>query len=180
MASHTVQIFPRSPSPSLFPSSFCRLSDAQHPERIPGHRWCRYRSCLCKLPLALHRYSKNRILLLARNFSTILLSPFSRALRGLCLFFGWSTAGCDSRYGSRRNTRSEDGVRFYSPSRPLTHVLTVGLTASPGAHPSFWNPESISSVLSAVSCPWTLTFPPQRRTSGSIGLALFSSLLGWY
>ena len=176
----TWYIFARSLSPYLFLSSFCRLADAQHPERIPGHRCCRYPPCLCKLSLALHRYPKIQIHPSARNYGTILPALFSRALRGLCLLFGWNTAGCRFWPGTRRSARSDDGVRFYSPSRSLIHVLTVVLTASPGEHPSFSNLESISSVLSAVSCPWTLTCPPQRLTSGSIGLALFSSLLGWY
>ena len=170
----------RSSSPCLFPSSFYRLGDAQYPERIPRRRCCRYHSCLCKLSIALHRYPKNQILPLARNYGTILLPWFSCALRGLCLLFGWSTSGRCFRSGSRSSTRPDHGVRFYDPSRSLIHVLTVGLTVPPGAHPSFLELGPISSFLLAVSRPWMLTSPPQRRTSGSIGSALFSSLLDWY
>ena len=153
VVSHTVQFFACSSFPCLFPSSFCRHSDAQHPEKIPGHRCCRSHSCLCKLSLALPRYPKNKIRPSARNSRTILLPWFSRALRGLCLFFSLGTSGLCPRPGSRSSTRSEDSVRSYSPSRSPTHVLTVGSAAPPGVHPSFLDLGPISSALLAVSCP---------------------------
>ena len=151
----------RPPVISMFISFlFCRLGEAQHPARITGHRRCPHHSCLCKLSIALHRYPKNQILPLARNYGTILLSWFSCALRGLCLLFGWSTSGCCFWRGSRSSARPDDGACYYGPSGSLTHVLTVGLTATPGVHPSFLDLGSISSFLLAVSRPWMLTSPP--------------------